>query len=388
MERLAPGELERVVQRWTQPRCKRPEAVAADGKRIRGTNRLTPEGTHCETVTLADYATGIPLASRGRCKEGGEPATMRGLLEEIDVRGPVVTLDAGPAGLAAEAALADRRGADWLQMIQGNCKATLARLVAGGWSRGRRYVQRWRRSRGRWEKRVIEVVHLEPGELALRHARQAIRVTHRTREAKDSPVTEEVLHGIMSLTRALAGARRLLTLQRGRRAAENANRFSRDAVFREDAGRIRTGNGPLANAAPSHLALAIARRRGKEFDTVPQARIHFAVRREDALAAILRPTRTTGRRPDIAARGAAGRSLERRPGGSRSKGPGGETAGSRLLPGEPARARRTGRYRRRCTSSRADSAAARVQAPTRPRTRPAWRRPTDEKEPTLPSGDA
>ncbi len=65
MERLAPGELERVVQRWTQPRCKRPEAVAADGRRIRGANRLTSGGTHCETVTLVDHATGIPQASRG-----------------------------------------------------------------------------------------------------------------------------------------------------------------------------------------------------------------------------------------------------------------------------------------------------------------------------------
>ncbi len=185
MERLEPGELERVVQRWTQPRCKRPAAVAADGKRIRGANRLTPEGTHYETVTLVDHATGIPLASRGYFEEGGEPAAMRALLEELDVRGLVVTLDAGHAGFATEAALADRHGADYLQMIKGNCKATLARLAARDWSRGRRYAQRWTRSHGRWEKRLIEVVDLEPGELAFRHVRQAIRVTRPTRKTED-----------------------------------------------------------------------------------------------------------------------------------------------------------------------------------------------------------
>ncbi len=107
---------------------------------------------------------------------------MRGLLEEVDVRGLVVTLDAGHAGVATEAALADRHGTDYPQMIKGNCKAVLARLAARDWLRGRRYAQRW--------------------------------------------------------------TRRLLTLQRGRRAVENANRYSRDAAFREDAGRIRTGNGP------------------------------------------------------------------------------------------------------------------------------------------------
>ncbi len=176
-------------------------------------------------------------------------------------------------------------------------------------------------------------------------------------------MTEGVLYGITSLTREQVGARRLLTLQRGRRVVEDANPYSRGVAFREDPGRIRTGNGPLATAAPSHLVLVIMRRRDKEFDAVPQARIHFGVRREDDLAAILQPTRTTGRRSDAAARGAVGRSLERRPGGSRSKGPGGETAGLRVLPGGPARARRTGRFRGRCASSRAESAAARSKRP-------------------------
>ncbi len=65
------------------------------------------------------------------------------------MRGLAVTLDAGHAGFATEAALADRHGADCLRMIKGNCKATLARLVAWDWSRGHRYAQRRTRSLGR-----------------------------------------------------------------------------------------------------------------------------------------------------------------------------------------------------------------------------------------------
>ena len=52
MERTDPASLERVIQRWTQPLVPQPQALAADGKRIRGANRLTAEGLHWETVTL------------------------------------------------------------------------------------------------------------------------------------------------------------------------------------------------------------------------------------------------------------------------------------------------------------------------------------------------
>ena len=56
------GTLERVVQRWTQPRCgRKPRALAGDGKRIRGANRMAAEGLHWETVTLVDHATGLPV---------------------------------------------------------------------------------------------------------------------------------------------------------------------------------------------------------------------------------------------------------------------------------------------------------------------------------------
>ncbi len=194
-------------------------------------------------------------------------------------------------------------------------------------------------------------------------------------------MTEGVLHGITSLTRAQAGARRLLTLQRGRRAVENANHYSRDVAFREDASRIRTGNGPLANVALNNLVLAIVRRRGKEFDTVPQARIHFSVRREDALAAILQPIRTADLTPLRAGRSAG--AWNAGPAGPAARDRAEKGAGLRVLPGGPARGPKDGPLQRavrilphrigRCASPSTHSSY----------TPPAWPRPTHEKESTL-----
>ena len=109
MERTDPASLERVIQRWTQPRVAAPKALAGDGKRIRGANRLGPQAEHWETVTLVDHATGIPVAKCSYREEGGERAALRALLEEVDLRGRTVTLDAGHAGLGDRAG--DRRTA-------------------------------------------------------------------------------------------------------------------------------------------------------------------------------------------------------------------------------------------------------------------------------------
>ena len=59
-----------------------------------------------------DHATGLPVASRSYGEQGGEPAALRALLEEVDLREVTVTLDTGHASYATEAALVEQHGAD------------------------------------------------------------------------------------------------------------------------------------------------------------------------------------------------------------------------------------------------------------------------------------
>ena len=142
MAHTDPAALERVAQRWAQPRVERPRALAADGKRIRGANRLTAEGLHWETVTLVDHATGVPVASRSYREEGGEQWAMRAILEETDVRDVTLTLDAGHAGFDLERALVEQHGADYVLRIKGNCKRTFATLTGTDWEAGAERTQR------------------------------------------------------------------------------------------------------------------------------------------------------------------------------------------------------------------------------------------------------
>ena len=75
---------------------------------------------------------------------------------------------------------------------------------------------------------------------------------------------------------------------RGHRAVENANHYRRDASLGEDASRLRARHAPANNATLNNIALAIVFHRG--FRHVPEAGLHFMMRREGALDAILSPT--------------------------------------------------------------------------------------------------
>ena len=115
-----PDALGEVLRRWAAPRAVpkgTPPALAADGKRIRGANRHTGEGVYFETVTLVTHE-GRPLASRCCRDEGGELAATKALLDDVDVRGCLVTLDALHTTYETERALVDIHRADYLFTVR------------------------------------------------------------------------------------------------------------------------------------------------------------------------------------------------------------------------------------------------------------------------------
>ena len=293
MERTDPASLERVIQRWMQPRVGPSQALAGDGKRMRGANRLAAGGQHWETVTLVDHRTGIAVASRSYREQGGEQAALRALLEEVDLRGRTLTLDAGHAGRETERAIVEQHGGHILVRIKGNCEQTYATLSGLDWEQGAERTWEeadWQRSHQRgWDKRSIQVFTPHPQLLSFPHARQAYRITHAQCERLGGAVKRSHSYGITSLPQAAASAQQLLTLQRGHWQVESANHYRRDKTFGEDASRVRTGHGPANNAALNNLALALLLAQ-RQFQTVPEAQIYYAGNREEALQLLLRPS--------------------------------------------------------------------------------------------------
>lgn len=73
----------------------------------------------------------------------------------------------------------------------------------------------------------------------------------------------EVAYGVTSLTAAQAGPERAAGLTRGHWQIENKIHWVRDVTFREDASRIRTGEGPQVMATLRNLAIGVLHQAGR-----------------------------------------------------------------------------------------------------------------------------
>ena len=287
-----PDALADVLRRWAAPRAVpkgTAPALAADGKRIRGANRHTGEGTYFETVTLVTHE-GRPLASRCCRDEGGERAATKALLDDVDVRGCLVTLDALHTTYETERALVDIHRADYLFTVKGNCPETFAALAALDWNAPgvRRHRAAPEKGHGRVDRRQLDALPLPGRMVRFDKARQAMRIIRERTELRTGETTTETVYALTSVSAERADPEQLLAWNRGHWMVENGNHYRRDATLGEDASRIRARHAPANNATLNNIALAIVFHRG--FRHLPEANLHFMMRREDALDAILSPT--------------------------------------------------------------------------------------------------
>ena len=284
-----PDALQEVLRRWAAPRVVRDgpsTALAADGKRILGASRR--KGSHFETVTLVTHD-GQPLASRCCRDEGGERAALRALLDDVDLRGRVITLDALHASHDTECAIVNIHHADYLFTVKGNCPDTVAVLSALDWtaSEVRHYRASPARAHGRIDTRRIDAITVPAGLVRCGSARQAVRVTRERTDLSTGKTSIEIAYALTSANAEQAPPKRLLAWNRGHWMVENANHYRRDFTLREDASRVRARHAPANNAILNNIALALVFHRG--FRYLPDANMHFMMHHQDALDAILSP---------------------------------------------------------------------------------------------------
>ncbi len=288
-----PDALADVLSEWAAPRLAgdaEQAALAADGKRIRGANRQAGGSDHFETLTLATHD-GRPVASRCCRDEGGEIAALRALLEDVDIRGRLLTLDALHTTRDTARAIVETHGADYMLSVKGNCPDTFAQLAAIGWDGEgvRHHADGPVKAHGRVEARRIAARDLLPDTLApFPQARQAFRVVRERIDLGTGEASSETAYGITTVPAESAGPERLLAWNRGHWQVENANHHRRDATMGEDASRVRARNAPANNAALNNIALAVVFHNG--FTWLPDANLHFMMRRQDAFDAILSTT--------------------------------------------------------------------------------------------------
>ena len=285
-----PEQIEAVLRRFAMPRLALGQAIAIDGKRIRGANRHA--ATRHETATLVAHDTRLPVATLGFHEQGGETAAVRALLEQVPVAGHLLTIDALYTTRETARLIVTTHAADYLMTVKKNAPETHQLLSTLDWERDAtgHFREPVGKAHGRIEQRAIAVLTPPQRLINYPHVAQVFRITRQrtdARQGRDGATTTEHVYGFTSAPAPRATPQQLLAWNRGHWAVE-VNHHIRDTTFAEDACLARTRFAPINNATCTNIALAVILHRTR-FDSIAAATRHFAFRHQAALDALLQP---------------------------------------------------------------------------------------------------
>lgn len=255
---LDPQQLARVLRQFVQAvvGSLHGEAIAIDGKTLCGSGESTTgkEALHLVSAWATEH--GVVLGQVATADHSNEITAIPVLLQLLDVRGAVVTIDAMGCQKAIARQVRDQ-GGDYVLAVKGNQKH-LQEVVQLKLGRGRPQVARYKirtreKSHGRMEQRTYTAV---AAPLAItRHwpdAQSIVRVCRETNEQGNK--TKEVREFVSSLPPKVE---RLAALIRGHWGIENRLHWSLDVTFNEDQSRIRQGHAAENTALLRRLTLSI-----------------------------------------------------------------------------------------------------------------------------------
>ena len=259
----------------------RRRVLAIDGKTVRGSRHVDPDGTAVagrHLLAVIDQHTRVVLGQVSVDGKTSEINRFTPLLDMLtssnggngkDLGGVVVTADALHTQREHVADL-HARNAHWVLQVKGNQPTLRRQLAALPW----RQVTEGHRSaetgHGRREIRTLKVVTVAAsvdGGIAFPHARQAIQVTRRTRPisartGRKGRWRTETVYAITDLGPHQARPAELAAWIRGHWQIENGLHWVRDVTLAEDLSTIRTGAAPQVMATLRNLAISLHRLAG------------------------------------------------------------------------------------------------------------------------------
>jgi predicted transposase YbfD/YdcC len=269
---IDPDAFERCFLGWVRavfrPGEDGPRQVAIDGKTVRRSFDRTKGRSPLHLVSAYATEGGIALAQRAAEGKGGELAVLPDLLDGLDLRGCLVSLDA----LACQPAIAERvvaRGGDYLLALKGNRKKAHAEVkawfAANAFALGaplRPFFDAFDDSHGRLVRRRVFACP-DPGVFGMLKDWPGLKAVLAIETIRGIPgrgkVTAEIRHYLSS---AALPPEALAAAIRNHWRVENGLHWVLDVVFREDASRVRERNAARNLALLRKVALNLVRADG------------------------------------------------------------------------------------------------------------------------------
>lgn len=268
IQRVDAAVLDRLLaQLDTPPPDSSPPSLVAysiDGKHVRGAGA---HGHSTILVSLVEHHSARVLAQTSVTKKQHESHAVPLLLEGRDLRGCVVTLDAGLTHPKIAQQIRDQ-GGDFFMVVKGNQRQLYDELT---WyfvepplacDRPWRTMTTNNKDHGRLETRTLTCTDDLDEYLKWSEVRQVLRRECERSEMKSGKVTRAVSYAMTSVSGAKASAAQLAELWRGHWTIENRRHYVRDVTMGEDGCQMYVGAAPKALASVRNALISVLRRDG------------------------------------------------------------------------------------------------------------------------------
>ncbi|WP_460709110.1 ISAs1 family transposase, partial [Myceligenerans halotolerans] len=266
--RLDADLLDRLLCSWT---CTKAAVVgglrvyAIDGKSARGARKKG--ATTSFLVSAFDHATGMVTAQIGIGSKDSEITAARTLLDLLDLKGAILTLDALHTQTVTAAQIL-AAGAHYVLTVKGNQKTLYRELKKLPWAKIPS-TSTTQAGHGRKATRTIKVLDA-PTWITFEGAVQVAQLRRTTTTKGKKSV--EVVYLITSAGARLATPTVLATWIQGHWTIENRLHWVRDVTLGEDKSQIADGSAPQIMATIRNIVIAILRHAG--WDNLAEATRH------------------------------------------------------------------------------------------------------------------
>lgn len=232
--------------------------VMIDGKSLRGAVQDDGRAVHLLAAMTGDCTV---LAQLDVEHKTNEITQVRPLLDPLDVRGAIITLDALHCQKDTARYILKDKGADYIfTAVKDNQPSLFDALDALDWKEAEVAHVMHNRGHGRDETRTIQVLPV-PDRL-FPHAAQAFLIERHVTDLRGNPVSDIAALGITSMSASRGTPAVIATAVRGHWGIENKLHYVRDVTCGEDASRVRTGSAPQNLAAMRNMTLRALRGSG------------------------------------------------------------------------------------------------------------------------------
>lgn len=234
------------------------EAVACDGKTLRGSRKLGASGSHL--LAAVSQRLGLTLTQCAVADKTNELSAMPDILAGLLPTGRVITTDALHTQREFAQAVLDA-GGDYLMLVKDN-QPQLREDIATLFQEPQVVAETLTTARtcdpghGRIEERCLTASWALLGYTDWPGLQQVFQLERTITIKKTGQQRHEVVYGVTSLSPQRADATRLLRCSRGHWRVE-AGHWIRDVTFDEDRSQVRCGHIPQVMAALRNTAIAL-----------------------------------------------------------------------------------------------------------------------------------